>query len=63
MDTTNIDLNKIEDKENQTSNAKTGKRGSFTSWRGNKYPSVKLRGYYSDITSNQNVDKVNVNEF
>jgi hypothetical protein len=36
------------------------KRGSFTSWRGNKYPNVKLRGYYSDVTSVQNADRVNV---
>ena len=36
------------------------KRGSMTSWRGNKYPEVKLRGFYSDITSEQNVDKTHV---
>ena len=36
------------------------KRGSFTSWKGNKYPEVKLRGFYSDITSHQNADKTGV---
>lgn len=33
------------------------KRGSFSSWKGNKYPQVKLRGFYSDVTSQQNSDK------
>jgi hypothetical protein len=36
------------------------KRGSFSSWRGNNYPNVKLRGYYSDIVSHQNADKIGV---
>ena len=36
------------------------KRGSFSSWRGNKYPEVKLRGFYSDITSHQNQEKTKV---
>ena len=45
----------------QTSHTLNLKRGSFTSWRGNKYPNVKLRGYYSDVTSVQNSDKTNVN--
>ena len=36
------------------------KRGSFSSWNGNKYPHVKLRGYYSDVISNQNADKTGV---
>lgn len=39
----------------------TAKRGSFSSWRGNKYPQVKLRGFYSDITSTHNSDKAGVN--
>lgn len=38
------------------------KRGSFSSWRGNKYPDVKLRGFYSDITSQQNLEKTRVIE-
>ena len=37
------------------------KRGSFISWRGNKYPEIKLRGFYSDITSIINVDRAQVN--
>lgn len=37
------------------------KRGSMTSWRGNKYPEVKLRGFYSDIASYQNAERTNVN--
>lgn len=36
------------------------KRGSFSSWRGNKYPEVKLRGFYSDITSHENLEKTKV---
>jgi hypothetical protein len=36
------------------------KRGSMVSWRGNKYPEVKLRGFYSDITSQQNVETTQV---
>ena len=41
-------------------NTKLQKRGSFTSWRGNKYPQVKLRGFYSDVVSNQNAEKTGV---
>ena len=36
------------------------KRGSFTSWKGNKYPQVKLRGFYSDVVSIQNSEKTGV---
>lgn len=36
------------------------KRGSFSSWKGNSYPKVKLRGFYSDIISNENADKTGV---
>ena len=39
------------------------KKGSFSSWKGNSYPKVKLRGFYSDIISNQNADKTGVNKF
>lgn len=54
---------RLEDKENMTTNheSKTNhKRGSFSSWRGNSYPEVKLRGFYSDITSHQNLEKTRV---
>ena len=36
------------------------KRGTYTSWKGNKYPEVKLRGFYSDVVTHQNVDKTGV---
>ena len=36
------------------------KRSSLTSWRGNQYPNVKLRGYYSDVTSVPNAEKIGV---
>lgn len=36
------------------------KRGTYTSWKGNKYPEVKLRGFYSDVATHQNVDKTGV---
>ena len=36
------------------------KRSSFGSWKGNKYPSVKLRGFYSEVASNQNAEKAHV---
>ena len=38
------------------------KRGSFSTWKGNRYPQVKLRGFYSDIISNENADKIGINE-
>ena len=37
-----------------------GKRPSNSVWRGNKYPAVKLRGYYSDVASKENIDKIGV---
>ena len=37
-----------------------GKRPSNSVWRGNKYPAVKLRGYYSDVASKENMDKIGV---
>jgi hypothetical protein len=37
-----------------------GKRPSNSVWRGNKYPAVKLRGYYSDVASQENMDKIGV---
>ncbi len=40
--------------------AQAEKRGSFSSWKGNKYPHVKLRGFYSDIISNENADKTGI---
>lgn len=46
--------------DNGESTAKKSKRGSFTSWRGNKYPQVQLRGYYSDVVSIQNSDRTEV---
>lgn len=46
---------------NQTTMQKS-KRNSFTSWKGNKYPQVKLRGFYSDVVSNQNAEKSGVIE-
>lgn len=36
------------------------KRDSFSSWKGNRYPQVKLRGFYSDIISNENADKIDI---
>jgi hypothetical protein len=36
------------------------KRDSFSSWKGNKYPQVKLRGFYSDVVSIQNSEKTGV---
>jgi hypothetical protein len=35
-------------------------KDSFSSWKGNKYPHVKLRGFYSDVISNQNSQKIGV---
>jgi hypothetical protein len=46
--------------QNENKNLPRLRRGSFVSWRGNKYPEVKLRGFYSDITSIKNVDKAQV---
>ena len=37
------------------------RRGTYTAWKGNKYPEVKLRGFYSDVASQQNVEKTGVN--
>ena len=39
------------------------KKDSFSSWRGNKYPQVKLRGFYSDIASTENASKTGVRFF
>lgn len=38
------------------------KRTSFSSWRSNQYPEIKLRGYYSDVTSQHNLDKTSVSQ-
>ncbi len=49
-----------ENDSNQQVPYNPGKRGSLTSWRGNKYPSLKLRGFYSDVTSRHNLEKTQV---
>jgi len=49
-----------ENDSNQQTAYNPGKRGSLTSWRGNKYPSLKLRGFYSDVTSRHNLEKTQV---
>lgn len=36
------------------------RRPSNSVWRGNKYPAVKLRGFYSDVASKENTDKIGV---
>lgn len=36
------------------------RKDSFSHWKGNKYPEVKLRGFYSDIASVDNVEKTGV---
>ncbi|RNA15334.1 Dynein heavy chain axonemal, partial [Brachionus plicatilis] len=36
------------------------KKDSFSHWKGNKYPQVKLRGFYSDIASVDNVEKTGI---
>jgi hypothetical protein len=30
-------------------------------WRANKYPTIKQRGFYSDIASEENLSKIGVN--
>lgn len=55
------DNNQTEINASQMQQVKS-KRGSYTSWKGNKYPQVKLRGYYSDVVSNQNADKTGLIE-
>lgn len=36
------------------------RKDSFGHWKGNKYPEVKLRGFYSDIASVDNAVKTGV---
>jgi hypothetical protein len=49
-----------EDNHFMNSSVFNRRKDSLGSWRGNKYPSVKLRGFYSEIVSNQNADKTGV---
>ena len=42
---------------------KMAKRANNGSWRGNKYPVLKQRGYYSDVASKENIDKIGVSFF
>lgn len=37
---------------------KIAKRASNATWRGNRYPTLRQRGYYSDVASKENMDKV-----
>jgi hypothetical protein len=30
-------------------------------WRANRYPQIKQRGFYSDVASKENLDKIGVN--
>ncbi len=48
--------------DSQLNQVQAKKRGSFSSWKGNQYPKVKLRGFYSDIISNENADKTGLIE-
>ena len=51
----------MSDSTSQTpSPPKQAKSASNLTWRGNRYPSVKLRGYYSDVLSKENIDRIGV---
>lgn len=42
------------------SSSSSARKDTFSHWKGNKYPQVKLRGFYSDIASLDNYEKTGV---